>query len=337
MMSFFLSMNCIPLLVPVDPKARGELRCIGATTLDEYRKYIKKDPALERRFQQTYVVEPSVQDTIAILRGLKEKYEIHHGIKIQDDALIAAATLSYRYITDRFLPDKAIDLMDEAASKLRIEIDSVPEEIDEVERKIMQLEIERQAVKRDEDVSAKVTLEKLDAQLADLKEKSGVLKAHWYAEKDVIHAIRTTKQQIEDAKYQEQVEERSGNYDKVSEIRFKTLTQKLADVQKDHKMLKEQVDEEDISEIVGKWTGIPVSRLIETEKDKLLYSEDRLRQRVIGQEDAIVRISNAIRRSRSGLSDPNRPLGSFLFLGPTGVWGSWIAYRPTQTDDHAKN
>ena len=330
-------MNCIPLLVPVDPKARGELRCIGATTLDEYRKYIKKDPALERRFQQTYVGEPSVQDTIAILRGLKEKYEIHHGIKIQDDALIAAATLSYRYITDRFLPDKAIDLMDEAASKLRIEIDSVPEEIDEVERKIMQLEIERQAVKRDEDVSAKVTLEKLDAQLADLKEKSGVLKAHWHAEKDVIQAIRTTKQQIEDAKYQEQVEERSGNYDKVSEIRFKNLTQKLADVQKDHKMLKEQVDEEDIAEIVGKWTGIPVSRLIETEKDKLLYTEDRLRQRVIGQEDAIVRISNAIRRSRSGLSDPNRPLGSFLFLGPTGVWGSWIAYRPTQTDDHAKN
>ncbi len=315
--------------------ARGELRCIGATTLDEYRKYIEKDPALERRFQQTYVGEPSVQDTIAILRGLKEKYEIHHGIKIQDDALIAAATLSHRYITDRFLPDKAIDLMDEAASKLRIEIDSVPEEIDEVERKIMQLEIERQAVKRDDDVSAKVTLEKLDAQLADLKEKSGVLKAHWHAEKDAIQAIRTTKQQIEDAKYQEQVEERSGNYEKVSEIRFKTLvelaqtietlTQKLADVQKDHKMLKEQVDEEDIAEIVGKWTGIPVSRLIETEKEKLLYTEDRLCQRVIGQEDAIVRISNAIRRSRSGLSDPNRPLGSFLFLGPTGVGKTELA------------
>jgi len=317
--------------------ARGELRCIGATTLDEYRKYIEKDPALERRFQQTYVGEPNVNDTIAILRGLKEKYEIHHGIKIQDDALIAAATLSHRYISDRFLPDKAIDLMDEAASKLRIEIDSVPEEIDEVDRKIMQLEIERQAIKKDLDAlgTGTGTLEKLDAQLAEYKEKSSVLKAHWNAEKDVIQQIRTIKQEIENAKYQEQVEERAGNYAKVSEIRFKTLvelqekidslTQELATVQTDRKMLKEQVEDEDIAEIVAKWTGIPVSRLIETEKEKLLQTEDRLRQRVIGQDTAIEGIANAIRRSRSGLSDPNRPLGSFMFLGPTGVGKTELA------------
>jgi ATP-dependent Clp protease ATP-binding subunit ClpB len=314
--------------------ARGELRCIGATTLDEYRKYIEKDPALERRFQQTYVSEPTVNDTIAILRGLKEKYEIHHGVKIQDDALIAAAKLSHRYISDRFLPDKAIDLMDEAASKLRIEIDSLPEEIDDVDRKIIQLEIERQAIKRDED-SAAATLTRLDSQLAELKAQSSTLKVHWQAEKDVIQQIRNTKKHIEDARYQEQVEERRGNYEKVSELRFKTivdlqqtleeLSARLAEVQKNQKMLKEQVSDEDIAEIVAKWTGIPLSKLIETEKDKLLNTEDRLRQRVIGQDVAIEKVSNAIRRSRSGLSDPNRPMGSFMFLGSTGVGKTELA------------
>jgi ATP-dependent Clp protease ATP-binding subunit ClpB len=315
--------------------ARGELRCIGATTLDEYRKYIEKDAALERRFQKTYVGEPSVSDTIAILRGLKEKYEIHHGVKILDDAILAAARLSHRYIADRFLPDKAIDLIDEAASKLRIEIDSMPEEIDEMERKIMQLEIERQAIKRDDDPQSKKTLEGIEKQLAELKEESDHLKAHWQNEKEVIQQLRDTKKTIEDTRLQEQVEERRGNYEKVSEIRFKTLveldrkveelTQKLSDTQKDRKMLKEQVGDDDIAEIVAKWTGIPVSKLLEGEKEKLLQTESRLHERVIGQDAAVSRVADAIRRSRAGLSDPNRPIGSFIFLGPTGVGKTELA------------
>jgi len=315
--------------------ARGELRCIGATTLNEYQKYIEKDAALERRFQKTYVGEPSVSDTIAILRGLKEKYEIHHGVKILDDAILAAARLSHRYIADRFLPDKAIDLIDEAASKLRIEIDSMPEEIDEIERKIMQLEIERQAIKRDEDPQSKKTLDGIEKQLAELKESSSHLKAHWQNEKGVIQKLRETKKTIEDTRLQEHIEERKGNYEKVSEIRFKTLveldqkvealTAQLVDIQRDKKMLKEQVGDDDIAEIVAKWTGIPVSKLLEGEKEKLLQTEARLHDRVIGQDDAVSRVSDAIRRSRSGLSDPNRPIGSFIFLGPTGVGKTELA------------
>lgn len=309
--------------------ARGELRCIGATTLDEYRKYIEKDAALERRFQQTYVGEPTVEDTIAILRGLKEKYEIHHGVKILDDAILAAAKLSHRYIADRFLPDKAIDLIDEAASKLRIEIDSMPEEIDEIERKITQLEIERQAIKRDESPASKARLEEMEKQLSDLREKSNHLKAHWKNEKETIQKIREYKEQVEALKLLEQQEERRGNYEKVSEIRFKSLpelqnnmekeTQKLSEIQKDKKMLKEEVDDEDIAEIIAKWTGIPVRKLIESEKEKLLHVEEQLKKRVIGQDHAIDKVANAVRRSRSGLGDPKRPIGSFIFLGPTGV------------------
>ncbi len=309
--------------------ARGELRCIGATTLDEYRKYIEKDAALERRFQQVFVGEPNLKDTIAILRGLKEKYELHHGVKIRDDALLAAARLSHRYIADRFLPDKAIDLMDEAASKLRIEIDSMPEEIDEIERKVIQLEIEKQALKKDESKAAVAQLEDLDKTLAELKSKSGALKAHWQHEKSIIDTIRQTKGNIEQAKLEEVSEERKGNYEKVSEIRFKTLielhkaledaTARLAEAQASQKMLKEEVDEEDIADIVSKWTGIPVSSLMQGEKDKLLHAESFLNARVVGQDHAIDKVANAIRRSRSGLSDPQRPIGSFLFLGPTGV------------------
>ncbi len=315
--------------------ARGELRCIGATTLDEYRKYIEKDAALERRFQQVYVGEPNLKDTIAILRGLKEKYELHHGIKIRDDALLAAARLSHRYIPDRFLPDKAIDLMDEAASKLRIEIDSMPQEIDEIERKIIQLEIERQALKKDESKAAKAQLDLLDKTLSELKATSSTLKAHWQNEKTNIQAIRDIKTQIEKAKLEEATEERKGNYEKVSEIRFKTLvelakaqedaTEKLTRSQSDKKMLKEEVDEDDIAEIVAKWTGIPVSNLMQGEKDKLLHAEEFLKSRVVGQDHAIDKVANAIRRSRSGLADPQKPIGSFLFLGPTGVGKTELA------------
>lgn len=315
--------------------ARGELRCIGATTLDEYRKYIEKDAALERRFQQVFVGEPSVADTIAILRGLKERYELHHGVKIRDEAILAAARLSHRYIADRFLPDKAIDLMDEAASKLRIEIDSVPEEIDEIQRKITQLEIEKQAIMRDESKAAKLQLESLDKSLAELKEKAGVLKTHWQNEKNVIQSLREIKSKIEEAKIEEAAQERQGNYEKVSEIRFKTLvdlakeqealTQKLSDVQADKKMLKEEVDDEDIADIVAKWTGIPVSNLLQGEKDRLLHAESFLKKRVVGQDHAIDKVADAIRRSRAGLGDPNRPIGSFLFLGPTGVGKTELA------------
>ena len=309
--------------------ARGELSCIGATTLDEYRKHIEKDKALERRFQQVYAGEPSVTDTISILRGLKEKYEIHHGIKILDDAILAAAQLSHRYIADRFLPDKAIDLIDEAASKIRIEIDSMPEQLDEIERKIMQLEIEKQALKRDDNPQSQARLEEIDSTLAELKESSTGLKAKWTQEKNIIHGIRDLKEKLDTLKHEEARFEREGDYERVSEIRYKTIpeteneleekSQQLSNLQENSSMLKEAVSDEDIAHIISKWTGIPVSKLVETEREKLLNTQDRLHERVIGQEDAIKRVSDAILRSRSGLSDPDKPIGSFLFLGPTGV------------------
>jgi len=315
--------------------ARGELRCIGATTLDEYRKYIEKDAALERRFQQVFVGEPSVADTIAILRGLKEKYELHHGVKVRDDAILAAARLSHRYISERFLPDKAIDLVDEAASKLRIEIDSMPEEIDEIERKIIQLEIEKQALKKDESKAAMQQLDVLEKTLAELKETSSGLKTHWQNEKSLIQKLQEIKGKVDAARQEEAAEERKGNYERVSEIRFKVLielaqeqeavTEELAKIQADKKMLKEEVDEEDIADIVAKWTGIPVSNLMQGEKDRLLHAESFLNSRVIGQDHAIEKVANAIRRSRSGLSDPQKPIGSFLFLGPTGVGKTELA------------
>ncbi|MBM2805153.1 MAG: ClpA, partial [Deltaproteobacteria bacterium] len=309
--------------------ARGELHCVGATTLDEYRKKVEKDPALERRFQQVYVGEPSVEDTIAILRGLKERYEVHHGVRITDGAIIGAATLSQRYISDRFLPDKAIDLIDEAASRLRIEIDSMPIEIDEVERKIMQLEIERQALKREEDKASKERLAQLEREIHNLKETAGGLKAHWQNEKASIQQLRALKEKIEATKVEEQKAQREGNLNRAAELRYGTLTQlqkeseaanqKLAELQKHQKMLKEEVDAEDIAEVVAKWTGIPVSKMLEGEVQKLLRMEDRLKLRVVGQESAIHAVSNAVRRARAGLQDQNRPIGSFIFLGPTGV------------------
>ena len=309
--------------------ARGELRCVGATTLDEYRKRVEKDPALERRFQQVYVGEPSVEDTIGILRGLKERYEVHHGVRITDGAIIAAATLSHRYISDRFLPDKAIDLIDEAASRLRIEIDSMPIEIDEVERKVLQLEIERQALKREEDKASKERLVQLEREIENLRETSSGLKAHWQNEKESIQRIRSLKEKIEATKVDEQKAQREGDLNRAAELRYGTLTQlqkdleaangKLAELQKDQKMLKEEVDAEDVAEVVAKWTGIPVSKMLEGEIQKLLKMEDRLKLRVIGQENAIHAVSNAVRRARAGLQDENRPIGSFIFLGPTGV------------------
>ncbi|HZX43098.1 MAG TPA: AAA family ATPase, partial [Myxococcaceae bacterium] len=309
--------------------ARGELHCIGATTLDEYRKHIEKDAALERRFQPVMVGEPSVQDTISILRGLKERYEVHHGVRIQDSALVAAATLSNRYIADRFLPDKAIDLVDEAASRLRIEIDSMPQEIDDVRRRITQLEIEREGLKKETDVNSRERLSQIEKQLADLNEQFSQLKAHWEAEKAAIQRIRTIKEKIEKAKADQATAERQGDLNKAAEIKFGILPglQKelelqnagLAELQKKQRFLKEEVDAEDIAEVVAKWTHIPVSRLMEAEVQKLVHMEERLEQRVIGQRQAIEAVSNAIRRARSGLQDPNRPIGSFIFLGPTGV------------------
>jgi ATP-dependent Clp protease ATP-binding subunit ClpB len=309
--------------------ARGELRCVGATTLDEYRKRVEKDPALERRFQPVFVGEPSVEDTIAILRGLKERYEVHHGVRITDGAIIGAATLSHRYISDRFLPDKAIDLIDEAASRLRIEIDSMPIEIDEVERKILQLEIERQALKREEDKASKERLAQLEREIENLRETSGGLKAHWQNEKESIERIRSLKEKIESTKVEEQKAQRQGDLNRAAELRYGTLTQlqkeleeanqKLAELQKDQKMLKEEVDAEDVAEVVAKWTGIPVSKMLEGEIQKLLRMEDRLKLRVIGQDSAIHAVANAVRRARAGLQDENRPIGSFIFLGPTGV------------------
>ncbi|MBO7610853.1 MAG: ATP-dependent chaperone ClpB [Elusimicrobia bacterium] len=315
--------------------ARGELKLIGATTLDEYRKYIEKDKALERRFQTVYTGEPSVEDTIAILRGIKEKYEVHHGVKIKDSALVAAATLSSRYITDRFLPDKAIDLVDEAASKLRMEIDSMPVELDTVERKIRQLEIEKQAVKKDSDPAAKERLAAIESEIEKLKNSSNEMKVHWQKEKETISSIRKLKKEIDELKVDEQKAERSGDLNLVAEIRYGKIpkiqteldneNKKLTTLQKDKKMLKEEVDEDDIATVVGKWTGIPVSKMMEGETQKLLKMEERLHERVIGQNDAVDAIANAVRRSRSGISDPNKPMGSFMFLGPTGVGKTELA------------
>jgi ATP-dependent Clp protease ATP-binding subunit ClpB len=315
--------------------ARGELRCIGATTLDEYRKHIEKDAALERRFQPVHTSEPSVEDTIAILRGLKERYEVHHGVRIRDSALVAAATLSNRYITDRFLPDKAIDLVDEAASRLRMEIDSLPTELDEAERRITQLEIERQALSKERDTSSRDHLKKLERDLADAREARDEMRAHWMSEKEAISQISAVTQRIEEVKTKEQLAEREGDLAKVAEYRYGVLIglkkelesahKKLADLQKDQKMLKEEVDEEDIAEVVATWTGIPVSRLVEGERQKLVKMEARLKARVVGQDAAIAAVSNAVRRARAGLQDPNRPIGSFIFVGPTGVGKTELA------------
>ena len=315
--------------------ARGTLRCVGATTINEYRKYIEKDAALERRFQPVMVLEPTVEDTISVLRGLKEKYEVHHGVRIKDSAIVAAATLSHRYISDRFLPDKAIDLMDECASKLRIEIDSMPVEIDEIQRKITQAEIEREALKKESDSASKKRLANLEAKINNLKEEILETKAHWQNEKDLIQTIRKIKEQQEQLGIEEQQAEREGNLAKVAEIRYgkaaelrnnlKQANEKLASLQKNKKMLKEEVDAEDIAQVISRWTGIPVSRMLEGEREKLIHMEDRLGDRVIGQKEAISGISNAVRRARSGLQDPNRPIGSFIFMGPTGVGKTELA------------
>jgi ATP-dependent Clp protease ATP-binding subunit ClpB len=312
--------------------ARGELRMIGATTLDEYRKYIEKDPALERRFQPVVVDQPSVEDTIAILRGLKERYEVHHGVRIQDAALVAAAVLSDRYLTGRFLPDKAIDLVDEAASKLRIEIDSMPTDIDVVERRIRQLEIERVALAKETDEASKERLDALDEELANLQEQISGMKAHWQSEKDAIVSIQEIKEQLENKRMEL---EREPDLEKAAEIRYGQIpelerqveeaTKRLSELQSEQKMLKEEVDEEDIAEVVSKWTGVPVSRLMEGELQKLVRLEDVLHERVVGQDEAVTAVANAIRRSRAGLSDPHRPIGSFLFLGPTGVGKTELA------------
>ncbi|MBV9283515.1 MAG: AAA family ATPase, partial [Acidimicrobiia bacterium] len=312
--------------------ARGELRLIGATTLDEYRKHIEKDAALERRFQPVYVGEPSVEDSIAILRGLKERYEVHHGVRIQDAALVAAAVLSNRYVTGRFLPDKAIDLIDEAASRLRIEIDSMPTEIDVVERRMRQLEIERVALSKETDAASKERLESLDHELAELREQASAMKAHWEAEKEAIDRIRVVKEELE----QKRIElERETDLERAAEIRYGQIpelerrveeaTEALDVLQSTQRMLKEEVDEEDVAEVVSKWTGVPVAKLMEGEVQKLIRMEDVLHERVIGQEEAVEAVANAIRRSRAGLSDPHKPIGTFLFLGPTGVGKTELA------------
>ena len=315
--------------------ARGTLRCVGATTLNEYRKYIEKDAALERRFQPVFVGEPTVEDTISILRGLKEKYEVHHGVRIKDSAIVAAATLSHRYIADRFLPDKAIDLIDECASKLRIEIDSMPAEIDEIQRKITQSEIERQALKKETDPASKERLRKLEAELADMNDELMKMKGHWQNEKDLIQTIRKIKEDQEQLNTEAQLAEREGNLARVAEIRYgkalelqkqlEEANQKLSELQQSSKMLKEEVDDEDVAEVVSRWTGIPVSKMLEGERDKLLRMEDRLHRRVIGQDEAVSAVANAVRRARSGLQDPNRPIGSFIFMGPTGVGKTELA------------
>jgi ATP-dependent Clp protease ATP-binding subunit ClpB len=327
--------------------ARGQLRAVGATTLNEYRKHIEKDPALERRFQIVFVGEPNVEDTIAILRGLKERYEVHHGVRIKDSAIVAAATLSHRYISDRFLPDKAIDLIDEAAASLRIQIDSLPTDIDQLERRATQLEIERQALKKEDDPNSKDRLLVIDKELAEIREKSNTLKANWKREKDLIARSRALKQQIEQLKIEEQAEERKGNLQRVAEIRYSLLRQAEEELNKltaqmegkgKSRMLKEEVDEEDVARIVSKWTGIPVSKMLEGEVKKLVSMEDRLRDRVVGQDEALERVANAIRRSRAGLSDPKRPIGSFIFLGPTGVGKTELARALAEflfDDEHA--
>ncbi len=327
--------------------ARGELRAIGATTLDEYRKHIEKDAALERRFQVVYVGEPSVEDTIAILRGLKERYEVHHGVRIKDSAIVAAATLSHRYITDRFLPDKAIDLIDEAAASLRIQIDSMPTEIDQLERRATQLEIEKQALKKEDDPNSRERLAAIDKELAEIREQANALKARWKQEKDLIARQRQLKERIEQLRIEEQAAERQGNLQRVAEIRYSLIRQAEEELNKlsqqlesssGRRMLKEEVDEEDIARIVSKWTGIPVSKMLEGEVKKLVTMEDRLRQRVVGQDVAVERVSNAIRRSRAGLGDPKRPIGSFIFLGPTGVGKTELARALAEflfDDEHA--
>jgi ATP-dependent Clp protease ATP-binding subunit ClpB len=327
------SMDASNMLKPA--LARGELRCIGATTLNEYKKYIEKDAALERRFQPVYVGEPSLEDTIAILRGLKERYEDHHKVTIKDSAIVAAAVLSNRYISDRFLPDKAIDLIDEAASGLRIEIDSMPAEIDQIERRVIQLEIERRALSKENDPASRERLEKLEKELAELKEQSSQLKLRWKAEKEVITRISDLKSQIEQAKVDEQRVTREGDLNKAAEIRYGKLvtlekqlaaaSAKLEKMQKTGRMLKQEVDEEDVARVVSKWTGIPVSKMLEGEVAKLVKMEDRLRLRVVGQDEALKLVANAVRRSRAGLADPKRPIGSFLFLGPTGVGKTELA------------
>ncbi len=315
--------------------ARGTLRCVGATTLNEYRKYIEKDAALERRFQPVLVQEPSVEDTISILRGLKEKYEVHHGVRIKDSAIVAAATLSNRYISDRFLPDKAIDLIDECASKLRIEIDSMPREIDEIQRRITQTEIEREALKKESDTASRERLAALEAKLSELNEELREMKAHWQNEKDMIQTIRAIKEKLEHLSSEADKAERDGDLAKVAEIRYGQLNElngqldeanrKLTEYQSDSKMLKEEVDADDIAEVISRWTGIPVSKMLEGEREKLVHMEERLSQRVIGQQEAIAAVSNAVRRARSGLQDPERPIGSFIFMGPTGVGKTELA------------
>jgi len=315
--------------------AKGTLRCVGATTLNEYRKYIEKDAALERRFQPVMVLEPNVEDTISILRGLKEKYEVHHGVRIKDSAIVAAATLSNRYITDRFLPDKAIDLIDECASKIRIEIDSMPVEIDEIQRKITQAKIEREALKKESDQASKERLSKLETELGAMKEEILGMKAHWQNEKDLIQTIRKIKEEHEQLGIEEQQAEREGDLARVAEIRYgkaadlkarmDETNRNLSQLQKDRKMLKEEVDDQDIAEVISRWTGIPVSKMLEGEREKLVHMEDHLGQRVIGQHESILAVSNAVRRARSGLQDPNRPIGSFIFMGPTGVGKTELA------------
>ncbi|HMS08494.1 MAG TPA: ATP-dependent chaperone ClpB, partial [Pyrinomonadaceae bacterium] len=309
--------------------ARGTLRAVGATTLNEYQKYIEKDKALERRFQQVYIGEPNVEDTIAILRGLKERYEVHHGVRIKDAAIVAAAMLSNRYITDRFLPDKAIDLIDEAASRIRIEIDSLPQEIDELEREILQLEIERQALGRETDEKSKERLGDIEKRIADLKERSSAMKAKWQSEKEEIEKMRTGKEQLEEAKLELEHARQAGDLNKAAELQYgripelekqlETEQARLEDLQKEGVFLKEEVDEEDVAEVVAKWTGVPVSKMLQSEMQKLVAMEDNLRHRVIGQDEALSAVANAVRRARAGLQDPNRPVGSFIFLGPTGV------------------
>lgn len=327
------SMDASNMLKPA--LARGELKCVGATTLDEFRKHIEKDAALERRFQPVFVPEPSVEDTIAILRGLKEKYEIHHGVRVTDSAIVSAATLSHRYIADRFLPDKAIDLVDEAASRLRIEIDSLPQEIDEVQRRIVQLQIEKEALKKEKDDASGERLGKVEKDLAELGEKNASMKAHWQTEKDTIQTLRDLKEQLEEAKYKAQKAEHAGDLEGAAQLKYGTVPDLQAKVEEAGKhleklqsslrMLKEEVDSEDIAAIVSRWTGIPVSRLMEGEAEKLVHMEDRLSERVIGQGEAVTAVSNAVRRARAGLQDPNRPIGSFIFMGPTGVGKTELA------------
>jgi len=327
------SMDASNMLKPA--LARGELRCVGATTLNEYRKYIEKDAALERRFQPVLVKEPTVEDTIAILRGLKERYEVHHGVRIKDSAIVAAATLSHRYIADRFLPDKAVDLIDEAASRLRIELDSMPSEIDAIDRRIIQLEIEKQSLKKDTDKAALERRDKIEKELAGLQSEMDRMKLHWSSEKDIIKKIQQIKSQMEALKTEEAGAQREGNLARAAEIRYGKMVElskaletdqaKLSDVQKNNRMLKEEVDAEDVAEVVSNWTGIPLSRMMESDVQKLIHMDERLQMRVIGQDDGIGAVSAALRRARSGLQDPNRPIGSFIFLGPTGVGKTELA------------